>query len=432
MKNKYNFAMEKIFFFIPLLMFILYTNAHIYYALKSNSELIFEILRRFNALYMKGPYIFLGLSIVLAIYIFINGNKKQKLITIATAIGCFFMYYNFKISTERIDYLTTLLFVSSYLIGIYYTISLLIYFKDKNINDIKKKVIKGLKVVVIYIAIIFLLAILSNTTQYSYNNAQKGMTGWIQSTNGLGHALVFLLPLFILLYVKNKKHTYLFYIVIIAVLDLLIGTKACYYGLMSTLIVVILYLLLDRLRHKKYHYFKLLSLAVILILVILMKNNFYASKNIEKSIRQNTSEQGKVDIVNFVISGRDSNVKIIAPFYKNSNVFTKTFGLAIYYPRFNFIYTELDLFDLLYLRGIYGFILYIYFYVVIIFNILKNVFKNIKKCFDIDILLMLLTLGYIGFASIFVGHVLFNLMPLTVAIMLMLYYIFTINKKLET
>jgi hypothetical protein len=102
--------------------------------------------------------------------------------------------------------------------------------KDKKIEDIKKKVITGAKFVVIYIGIIFVLAILSNTNQYSYISAEQGATAWFRSTNGLGHALVFLLPLFILFYVRDKKNGYLFYIVVIGALDLAIGTKACYYS----------------------------------------------------------------------------------------------------------------------------------------------------------------------------------------------------------
>jgi hypothetical protein len=199
---------------------------------------------------------------------------------------------------------------------------------------------------------------------------------------------------------------------------------------LSTLSIIVIYLFIDFLKNKKYHYFKLLSLAIILGASILIGSSLFVTNNIKDSIEHNTNEQNQVDIVNFVISDRDENVTIIKPFFRESNIFIKIFGLGLYYPIFDFIYVELDLLDLLYSRGFYGLILYITFYGAII-KMLMHVFINIKKCFDIDVLLMLLTLGYIGFASLFVGHVLFNLMPLTVAIMVMLYYIFTINKRLE-
>ena len=57
-----------------------------------------------------------------------------------------------------------------------------------------------------------------------------------------------------------------------------------------------------------------------------------------------------------------------------------------------------------------------------------RVFKNVKNNFDVDVIFMFLTLSYIGFASIFVGHVLFNLMPLTVAIMVIIYYMYEFDK----
>lgn len=422
---------EKLLLFIPFLMFILYTNVHFSFAIKTTSNLIFSILKLFNALYMKGPYIFFIISLTLAVYIFINGNKKQKIITVATMIGCFFMYYSLVKRGSNIDYLTTLLFVSSYLIGIFYTISFIIYLKDKKISDINKVIIKSAKACVIYIGIVFILAVLSNTSQYSYEAYEQGITAWFRSTNGLGHSLVFLLPLFVLFYVKDKKNKYLFYIIVISILDLVIGTKACYYGLLSTLFITILYLVIDFFKNKKYHYTKLLSLFIILLVSILISGNLYVTNNIKKNIEYNTNEQGNFDVVNYIISDRYDSVDEIKSFFRESDMLTKTFGLGIYYPRFDFIYIELDLFDLLYSRGLYGLLLYIIFFGAIVVEILKQSFKNIKKHFDIDILLMMLTLGYIVFASMFVGHVVFNLMPLTVAVLVVLYYMFIIKKQNE-
>ncbi len=432
MKNKYNTIIKKFLPYIPFLMFFLFTNIQFSFAMGSNSEIVSILIKCFNFLYMKGPYIFFTISVFLAIYILINGNKKHRLIIAATVVGCFFMHYNLiTAESTKINYITELLFISSYLIGIFYTLSLFIYSKDESIDYIKKTIISGAKFIVIYIGAIFVLAILSNTTQYSYSSAEQGLTAWFRSTNGLGHALVFLLPLFILFHIRDKKNNYLFYIIVISILDLLIGTKACYYGLLSTLSVAILYLFIDIIKYKKYSYIKILSLVIILVAILLISNNLYVTNNIGRSFARNTNKQGQFNLVNFIISGRNKNVDIIKPVFRDSNIFTKIFGLGLYYPRFNFIYVELDLLDLLYSRGIYGLILYITFFGFIIINIFIQVFKNIKKCFNIDVLLMFLTFGYIIFASLFVGHVVFNLMPLTVAIMVMFYYIATITKELK-
>ena len=432
MRNKYNIIIEKILIYIPFLTFLLYTNVHLAFAMQSNSAFVSSIINFFNKLYMKSPYIFLLIALILTIYTLINGSKKQKLITIATIIGCLLMCYNLTTESIKIGFLTVLLFVSSYLIGILFTLSIYIYIKKNNINDIKKKIITVAKSIVIYVGIMFFLAAISNTNQYSYTYVEQGVTAWIRSTNALGHALVFLLPLFMVCYIRDKKNNYLFYIIVIAILDLLIGTKACYYGLLSTSFITTLYLFIDFIKTKKHHYFKLLSLTILSVLIVLVSSNLYVSNNIKKSIKNNTNEQGKIDIVNFVISDRDSNVDIIKPAFNDSNTFTKMFGLGLYYPRFDFSYVEFDLLDNLYLRGVYGLVLYVTFFGIIVINIFKGVFNNIKKHFDIDYLSMLLTLAYIGFSSLFVGHVVFNLMTLTVAIMLMLYYIFIIDKRIET
>ncbi len=431
MKKKYNFVIEKLLFYVPFIMFILYTNIHFLFAMKSNSEFISLIIDLLNALYMKGPFIFLAISLILAIYIFINGSKKYKLIMFSTIIGCALMYYNL-LDTESftIGFITTLLFVSSYLIGIFYTLAIAIYLKNRNVDDIKKKIIKGSKAIVIYLGISFLLAYISNTNQYSYDYAEQGLTGWIRSTNGLGHALVFLLPFFILSYLKERKNSHLFYIVIIIALELLIGTKACYFGIISTLFITILYLFIDFLKKKKYHYFKLLSLFIVFMTIVLISNNLYVVKNITQSLRYNTDEYGRLNLYNFVTSNRDENLNTIKPVFNESDIFTKTFGLGLYYPKYDFIYIEYDLYDLLYIRGFYGLILYVGFFGVIIFNMFKRTFKDIKERFDIDLVLMFLTIGFIVFSSFFVGHVIFNLMPLTVVIMIMAYYI-TNNTKLS-
>lgn len=429
MKNKYNFLTEKLLIYIPFIIFILYTNIHYLFAMKSNLSIITVLINIFNFIFMKGPYVFLLISIILIIYIIINGNKKQNLIMIATTIGCFLTYYN-SLANEQ-GFLTALLFISTYLIGIFYSIALYICLKNKKIDDIKKKIISGAKSVVIYIGIIYFLAIVSNTSQYSYIYSEQGITAWFRSTNGLGHALVFLLPIFISFHIKDKKNSYLFYIIVISILDLLIGTKACYFSLLATLFFTTIYLFIDYMKSKKYHYFKLLSIAIILGFVLLISSSLYVTNNIEQSIKHNSNETGQFDIINFVISDREKNADIIEPIYSNGNIYSKLFGLGLYYPRFNFIYVELDLLDLLYSRGLFGLLLYMTFFGFIILSIIKKVFKNIKKYFDIDVLLMFLTLFYILFASIFVGHVIFNLMPLSIAIIVMLYYLFIINKKVK-
>lgn len=430
MKNKYNNVVEKFLFYIPVLTFVLYTSVHNVFAMRSNSDFISFIIEILNMFYMKGSYIFLLISLALAIYVLINGNTKHKLITVATILGSFLMCFN--LNRESIDngiFLTVLLFVSSYLMGILYILAISIYTKGKDTTDIKNKIIKSAKAVVIYVGIIFLLAIISNTNQYSYVTEEQGLTAWIKSTNALGHALVFLLPLFVLLYIQDKKYNYLFYIIVIATLDLLIGTKACYYGLLSTLFVSIIYLIIDSLRNKKYHIYKLLSLIVILIISLVVSSNLYVRKNIDMSIKQNTNEQGRLDVINFVTSGRIENVKIINPVFNKSKPIVKIFGLGLYYPKYDFIYVEFDLLDILYSRGIYGLILYFSFFGTIIFKIFKKVFDSIKnKKFNINYLLMLLTIGYIAFASLLVGHVAFNLMTITVAVIVIYGYIFIIRK----
>ena len=55
----------------------------------------------------------------------------------------------------------------------------------------------------------------------------------------------------------------------------------------------------------------MVSLIILLITALSISNNFYVTENIKQNIERNTNNQGWVDVVNFVISGRDRNVRSI-------------------------------------------------------------------------------------------------------------------------
>ena len=137
--KKYVSIVERFLFYIPFFMFILYTTVNYAYASRTNSELVLKIIGFFNQLFLIGPYIFLIMALILAIYIMIKGNSKQIIITVITFLGCFFTFHNvFTFKNDQAQYLTSLLFVATYLLGIYYTIALFIYLKDKEFKQVKE------------------------------------------------------------------------------------------------------------------------------------------------------------------------------------------------------------------------------------------------------------------------------------------------------
>ena len=88
--KKYVSIVERFLFYIPFFMFILYTTVNYAYASRTNSELVLKIIGFFNQLFLIGPYIFLIMALILAIYIMIKGNSKQIIITAITFLGCFY------------------------------------------------------------------------------------------------------------------------------------------------------------------------------------------------------------------------------------------------------------------------------------------------------------------------------------------------------
>lgn len=125
------------------------------------------------------------------------------------------------------------------------TICLIDYLKD-NTNQIKN-VEKG---IIVSYTIIFVSVILSIITG-TYNNTYTtyGITGWFSSANTQSMILTVISPLFI--YFCSKKESYKYFIAMAMFFILLYfnGTKACYYTLIFSLIVM-LYVLIFKKENK--------------------------------------------------------------------------------------------------------------------------------------------------------------------------------------
>ena len=416
--------------YIPLALLLLFTKIDSYKILFVNNDIIRGLLDLLSNIYPIGPYIFILMALLLTLYILFIGSQKQKIIMIITIIGGFLTYNNSMILKDfKMSFKTELLFISLYLLGILYPISLYNYFQKLNFDQIEKKVRSSLNIFIIIIIFNFIFAYLTDTFTYSYYYSQAGFSGWYIITNGIGHSLLFLLPLYMIYYIKDSNYKSLLYIIAITVIGLLIGTKAFYFSLIATLLLTTIYFIYTFFKNKNIQIFKMVPIIVILFTVFMSHDSLPVSTNIDLGIKDNMDEYGNLNVLDFTLKGRNETANIIKEDFDNSNLIVKTFGMGLYYPKYNFAYVELDYLDLLISRGVYGTLLYlsfIFFGLITVFTNVKNKFKKVDKTL---LLFFLLTLGYIFVASMFVGHVIFDMVTLNITILLLMFYYFKLEQE---
>jgi len=173
-------------------------------------------------------------------------------------------------------------------------------------------------------------------------------------------------------------------------------------------------LIYKMIKNKKFNY-KIIPLSILIISLAIFNSHLFATDNIEKSIINNTyidesDGKEKIDIGTFVFQGRQTHLEETTDKFLESSIIEKTFGLGVYYPKATYLYVEMDFFDILFQRGIYGMILYLLVYGYFLIKIVKGIFKS-KENIGTSIL-FIISIALAVISLFFVGHVMFNMMPL--------------------
>jgi len=421
---------------LPFFVVVFYTRINFSYILKVDNIILYSIIEVFNFLYSISPYIYLITALSFGVIAVIRKNKTLTYITVITIVGAAFTYMNsLGIKEFTVNFKVELAFISFYLIGIIYLFLLKDVIKNINIKKIDVILEKVLKAIVIYISIIFLLSIFTDTYFLTYNFFDQGISGWFSASNALGHFLIMTLPVLVYFYFKEKKDDLIIYIFLTITLMLLLGTKATYYAVYGTLVMAISVPIYKYLKTKKMNY-KIIPIGLILIIIIVFNNYLFAASNIESSLNSNTyidyiDGKEKINLGDFVLNHRQYNVLYTNDRFIKSNVLKKAFGFGVYYPKYNYLYVEMDLFDLLYSRGIYGVILYIVLYGYFLIDILRNLLIINKEKHLNKIIFLGISIGLTMLVSFFVGHILFNMMTLSMYIVIINYFNKLIKKEVE-
>lgn len=264
-----------------------------------------------------------------------------------------------------------------------------LYFENENDSERINKVFK----INLYIFIlnIFLGSLGFGRSTYSVGLENGiGTTGFFYAGNEVSYTFICLMYWFINNSRLKKKYVY----VLVMVLAVLIGTKACMLGAILLCFIDIYYS--AKPRNRKYIFLLLIILSIVLVFgvyIFMQDNPLY--KFIKYKLKQQS--QGTFPILNALLSGRILKIPIINEIYESKfNISTLLFGLG--FP-LELHRIEMDFVEIFYYFGV----LLLQFEVIFYFKLLYISYKiENKKLFLFNVICILI--------SFLAGHVVYSLM----------------------
>ena len=176
--------------------------------------------------------------------------KRNKWLLYILVFGLFTLIHLFILLMLLTD-ISVILHEFRFIINIFYMVSLFVslytlYYYSNDKEDMLRKIKNTIFYTFLLYFVLYLVAILSNTSGLTYEYSDKyklGYKGWYDSGQILGHAFSILFPIILynILKPKNKKVLRVLFMALALVCVSLLGTKVPYF---ITLIVLILYLVI--------------------------------------------------------------------------------------------------------------------------------------------------------------------------------------------
>lgn len=284
------------------------------------------------------------------------------------------------------------------------------------------------------------VSILTNTSYCSYMGGDfdchlRGYLGWFNSANETSVILIFYFGMVLINYLKQKSGMGYFYLLLVAIFMILIGTKTGFIGLFGILVIYILYYLISTMiNNKKVVLFKkILILLISLIAVILyipntplyfnldlsytyskeqLVNNKNNQEESEPIIEPTIQDDDTIVANHLVFNDRDEFLIYNKEIYKNSSLFNKLFGITNQGNYINGIkydhICERDLHDLIIYYGIIGLLVELLIPFILLIKLIKNIVKKPKIMLDDKFIITGIVSALILAVSYLAGHTLFN------------------------
>jgi len=426
MINKFFDLYEKHFYIIILLLFITITILGIMplrYINETNIILrkVVEINAKVFHMIKDYKYIIqLIILVISSIYVFSRGNKRNKII-IGLAIGLSILTFINSITIKQFYFIQLeISHIVAFPLFFVFLNTFEIFIKRKGKVFFEELVFKTIKIITIYIALMFLLGKVTDLYCITYSQFPYGYSGRFLQRNAISHVFVMITPLLMYFFYKRKEYRTLFYIIIAIICALLLGTKSAYLGVYISLVLFILLALFNHIKIKKINFKKTILITLVLIFLLIINKNLYAAQFIKQDITnynevvavEKTKEIDKTDKASFILKDRPETGAKIADIFKSQTSYIKMTGLGFYFPKNTTVLIEMDIHDILFKQGILGLLLYLYMAICYITLIIKNIKNNFKKIPIEEVLFLLTIVAMTTIASIFAGHVMYNYIAL--------------------
>ncbi len=233
------------------------------------------------------------IPLCLLLYIFIKGNKKEKIILalialayIGYAVVHLLIYNSFHTGCSFGDIKLEMQYVFNFsFIMIYFIVFAFLFLKKDLATD---KLYNSITIMATIYIVSIVLAIIMGQSSHTYIETSTGYKGWIESGNSLSAILI--TSLFMML--QRARENKITIVVILAVGTYLITTIGTRTGLLGTFIAVGLYILLEMFfsRNKKIIISGLTLMCVAILVVV-----FAGSKTIQRRQQMAESQYTIID-----------------------------------------------------------------------------------------------------------------------------------------
>lgn len=352
--------------------------------------------------------------LVLTIYLLFKKNRVAIIYTAIAIIHSIVIINNSYLNSEYFNILSEVREITI----LYYFIFMFIFINEMKLD--KKKLLKYVSINALVISFSIVLAVVTNTSYYTYPLAKTGYTGWFKSSNAIGHILLIGYTMF-LNFIENKRGLlYVAMLILLSTVLVYFGTRVTFYG---TIIVLVSYIMISAFKlmlEKNIDIKKVLLYATIVAIVFTIKSSLpleirkdkqtEAASNIVSSDKDKeyipinmlnvfTREEALNILSKYPYESRFSrDYQVIYGDYKldKVNLFTKIFGMGssdFYYSK---IKIEKDIHAVIYYHGWIGFIVLISIFISNLIKsslILLTNFKNNKVTVYLNFMVLFLMIA---------------------------------------
>ncbi|MUV37315.1 hypothetical protein JNUCC1_01121 [Lentibacillus sp. JNUCC-1] len=322
---------------------------------------------------------------------------------------------------------------------------------QKSYHRIKVQLLKAIYAALLIVIGTVFVAIITGSSNNTYEWVKSGYKGWFYSGNELGAILAVTLPLvFLYTVIKTnniKDYKYWFGPLLLAVTGMIIGTKVGLFAVIGCLLVMLISVSIHWMTHikkegiqNKYYKVFLFSISLSIVFTIIApftpsitnlsvsmpipdKDKIVQEQDKERHLEQNensieeesTEDKRKLpawldsSIVNKILSSRHFYVTRQYYQFEDANIFQKIFGMGY---AGNYTSTrktiEMDYLDAFFSFGVVGFLLISAPLALIFIIFIKAMLFSVKQVLDIKNILMGTSIILGSSIALIAGHIWFS------------------------